>query len=274
VGARPAGREQVHGEKPEGDPAQMREVRDPAARLRMDERVAADHELVEEVDPQEEHGRDLEEEEGDDEGRDAAVRVEEEVRAEHCGDRPARPEVGDLGFLRAAPAERDDGLRRRRGEAAEDVEEDEADASERVFDVVPEDPEEEHVAEQVAPAGVQEQRGEDRRRPVLSDLGAAVLDLARVVGEIVDRRREAGISACVLVEDEGEHVRGDEPDRDDREMPSGDVVPEGDHRRPGLPDHERHERLLRVQAVLRLVPGGRAGPVEDVLGDLLAVVCG
>src|ERR687891_1100415 len=41
-----------------------------------------------------------------------------------------------------------------------------------------------------------------------------------------------------------------------------------------LPDHERHERLLRVEAVLRLVPDGRARAVEHVLGDLLAVVGG
>src|SRR4029450_3996416 len=40
----------------------------------------------------------------------------------------------------------------------------------------------------------------------------------------------------------------------------------------GLPDHERHERLLRVQAILRLVPDRRVRAVEDVLRDLLSVV--
>ena len=41
-----------------------------------------------------------------------------------------------------------------------------------------------------------------------------------------------------------------------------------------LRDHEREQGLLRVQAVLGLVPDRRARPVEDVLGDLLAVVGG
>src|SRR5437588_4356889 len=41
-----------------------------------------------------------------------------------------------------------------------------------------------------------------------------------------------------------------------------------------LPDHERHKRFLRMQPVLRLVTDGRLWAVEDVLGDLLAVVRG
>src|SRR4029079_4363203 len=41
-----------------------------------------------------------------------------------------------------------------------------------------------------------------------------------------------------------------------------------------LRDHEREQGLLRVQAVLGLVPDGRPRPVEDVFGDLLAVVGG
>src|SRR5689334_20315940 len=41
-----------------------------------------------------------------------------------------------------------------------------------------------------------------------------------------------------------------------------------------LPDHERHNRLLRVQAVLGLVPHSRLRPVQDLLGDLLAPMRG
>src|SRR6266508_6976733 len=41
-----------------------------------------------------------------------------------------------------------------------------------------------------------------------------------------------------------------------------------------LPNHEDHQRLLGVQAVLRLVPHGRLRAVENVLCDLLAVVGG
>src|SRR6266540_3555655 len=39
-----------------------------------------------------------------------------------------------------------------------------------------------------------------------------------------------------------------------------------------LPDHERHKRLLGVEAVLRLVPDRGLRAVQHVLGDLLAVV--
>src|SRR4029079_18546191 len=41
-----------------------------------------------------------------------------------------------------------------------------------------------------------------------------------------------------------------------------------------LRDHEREQGLLRVQAVLGFVPDRRPRPVEDVFGDLLAVVGG
>src|SRR4249919_3204743 len=39
-----------------------------------------------------------------------------------------------------------------------------------------------------------------------------------------------------------------------------------------LPNHEGHQRLLCVKAVLRLIPHGRLRPVEDLFRDLLAVV--
>src|SRR3954451_20302877 len=39
-----------------------------------------------------------------------------------------------------------------------------------------------------------------------------------------------------------------------------------------LPHHERHKRLLRMQAILRLVPGGRTAAVEDVFADLFPVM--
>src|SRR5438105_2172770 len=41
-----------------------------------------------------------------------------------------------------------------------------------------------------------------------------------------------------------------------------------------LPDHERHKRFLGMEAVLRLVPDGALRAIENVLGDLLAVMGG
>ena len=52
-------------------------------------------------------------------------------------------------------------MRDDRGSAAQQIEDDEAHVAEAIFDVVAEDPQEEHVAEKVPPAGVQEHRRED-----------------------------------------------------------------------------------------------------------------
>src|SRR6266516_2310536 len=41
-----------------------------------------------------------------------------------------------------------------------------------------------------------------------------------------------------------------------------------------LPDHERQQGLLGMKTVLGLVPDGRPRPVQDALGDLLAVMRG
>ncbi len=53
-----------------------------------------------------------------------------------------------------------EGLRGRRGQPAEDIEEEVADAAHRIFHVVPEDPEEPHVADEVKPAAVEKHGGE------------------------------------------------------------------------------------------------------------------
>ena len=59
----------------------------------------------------------------------------------------------------------DDDLGERRRDTADEVEQQERDRAEPILDVVPEDPQEEHVAEQVQPAAVQEHAREhpDRR---------------------------------------------------------------------------------------------------------------
>ena len=55
-----------------------------------------------------------------------------------------------------------DELERRGREAAQEVEEEEAAAPDPVLDVVPEDPQEEHVPEHVRPPAVHEDRREER----------------------------------------------------------------------------------------------------------------
>jgi hypothetical protein len=49
-------------------------------------------------------------------------------------------------------------VRRHRGDAAEQVEKDEASVSDAIFHVVAEDPEEQHVAEKVCPSAMQKHR--------------------------------------------------------------------------------------------------------------------
>ena len=100
-----------------------------------------------------------------------------------------------MAVRRRSVTERDERLQRRRREPAEEVEDDEAHAAERVLDVVPEDPEEQHVAEQVEPVGVHEHGRERGDRPGLADLPARVLDLARVVRELVRRELRSPGSA-------------------------------------------------------------------------------
>ena len=54
---------------------------------------------------------------------------------------------------------------------------------------------------------------------------ARVLDLARLVGELVDRALQIG----ELVEHPDEHVRRDQRDRDERERPRRHVVAQRQH---------------------------------------------
>jgi hypothetical protein len=119
-------------------------------------------------------------------------------------------------------------LQARRHEACGEVEGEEAPASEGVFDVVAEDPEEEHVAEQMLEARVHEHRAEGGDVPVLPDDRTRVVHLARVVGELVHRSLRHRRDAAVLVQEVEEDVRDDQPDRHDREAGGRDVVLERD----------------------------------------------
>ena len=107
-----------------------------------------------------------------------------------------------------------------------EVPEQEPDPAERVLDVVPEDPEEEHVPAEVEPAPVHEHRGEDALEPgEVVHLGgrrdARALERTRVeaVAEHVEVDRRSGH----LPEPDGA-VHRDQPDGDDGEAPRRDVV--------------------------------------------------
>src|SRR5205807_7210352 len=156
---RAALRDEADGQQPERDASDVREDRDPADVRRMREPAAALPELERDPDPEEPDGRDLaqeEEEPEEDRRENACPREEEEIRTENRRDRAARADVGDARGQDVPEGERDEGLERRRREPADDVPEQEANLAERVLDVVAEDPEEEHVPDDVHPAAVHE----------------------------------------------------------------------------------------------------------------------
>ena len=117
-------------------------------------------ELEDEPEPEDDHGRHVDqlvEEAEEDERGHPRPREEHEVRAQRRGDGPRGPDRRDRrGRL--------DGHLAQAGQrAAEQVEAQEAGPPEPILDVVPEDPQVEHVAEQVEPAAVQELAGHQRR---------------------------------------------------------------------------------------------------------------
>src|SRR4029079_5941160 len=143
--------------------ADVREERDAAARRAAAERADAAHQLEHEPEAQEDDRRDLEqlvEEAEEHQGQDARAREKHDVHAERCRDRTGRADQR-RGRLRV-----DDHLGQRRCDAADEVEDEERDPAKAILDVVAEDPQVQHVAEDVQPATVQEHAGDHpERRP-------------------------------------------------------------------------------------------------------------
>ena len=109
-----------------------------------------------------------------------------------------------------------------RRKAADQIEHQECSVPEPVLDVVAEDPEVEHVAAEVHPAGVHEHRREDRRHIC----GGVSQEPGWHERPLPDER----IAAAEL-DDEEQHVKGDQGVGDDRETPfAAVVVANGQHR--------------------------------------------
>ena len=192
---------------------------------------AQESELRQEPEAEEDEGRDLHrlgEETEPEQGHDPGVRVEEEVGAEHPGDRAARADHRHVRG-RVGGDVRSGGRR-----AADQVEGEKARVAGRVLDVVAEDPEKDHVAEQVQHPAVQEHRGRDRqagrehRRGVRRRPG----ELGRHRAEDRDEGRAVLETEPELVE-EDQDVRADERDRHPREGPGRDGVSQRYHEGSG-----------------------------------------
>src|ERR1700681_1727309 len=137
-----------------GEEADQRKAKDEAADMcevghatatadRVAQAGAAEVELLQEPEAEQEYGRDLDdsyEEHDEHEAEYARARVEHDVAAEHRGDRSgsAQRRRGRIGI--------DDHLSRQRDEPAEQVEDDESPRPHRILDVGAEDRQKEHVA--------------------------------------------------------------------------------------------------------------------------------
>jgi hypothetical protein len=219
----------------------VREVGDAAVRPRRAEVEVAEEDLLDEPEAEDQQRRELDdrdEEDDEDQRHDAGGWEQDQVAAEHARDRPRGT---DVRHGRVRP---DRDLERRRGEPAEQVEDQELDRPHRVLDVVAEDPQEQHVAAEVQQAAVHEHRGEDghpgrrrRGRAALDrDLLARVRDLVgdlRVVVEIAGEVLRVGLAErqpALLPEEVRQHVQRDQRDRDGREAERRDVVLQREHR--------------------------------------------
>ena len=137
--------------------------------------------------------------------------IEHEIRAHDTGDRAARANHRDDGVGRR------ERLTERSRNAAQQVEREEASVAHAVFDVVPEDPEIEHVPCDVQEAAVKKHRCEH------ADPGEVRGDEAEREHELIDGRPERELIQ------KDEHVERDERDRHVGRCARGDDVAEWDH---------------------------------------------
>ena len=157
-------------------------------------------------------GRDLDglDEESEEYDRmDAGVGEEQEVGAEHAGYGPACTDHRHGG------GRRDQCVGNRSCDPAEEVKKDKSDMAEPVFDVVAEDPEVEHVAEDMEKTAMHEHGGEERER--------GMDRLCGLHGDNIVRYRTIGIDDLPTVrtaqhlEDEDHNVQHNNRNGDNRE---------------------------------------------------------
>lgn len=129
-------------------------------------------ELEEEPEPEHEQGRDADkfyEDEDKHQGENPGRWKEKQVGAQNPGNRPAGPDHGN-GRVRIG-----EDLGEASSEAADQVKEEKAEMAQGIFDVVAEDPEIEHVSEEVQESAMEEHgrkngEGDRHRRKLMEDL--------------------------------------------------------------------------------------------------------
>src|SRR6478752_5491082 len=178
------------------------------------------------------------------------VGIEHEIGAQHGGDRAAGAEVGYLRVGRGAEEQGHRGLQHHRGESAGKVKEQIAQPPECVLDVLAEDRQKQHVAQDVVPAGMHE-HGRDPSDTPRDAQVAGVVDVARVERRLVDRRLPVG----QFVEQKDREVGDDQRDIDDREPAGRNAIGVRDHASPC-----REPSPAQVAARAAISAGDRRGP--------------
>src|ERR1051326_1223768 len=211
----PKPRPHPHG-RAEDDPADVRppgDARDLLRPLRRRQRQRAVEELHGEPHRDEDERADLRHCPIDNEREkrdDARRRPQHEERAEQSGDAPRGADRGDD---RLREEQR---VREASGRAERDVKEEVADVPERILDGTTEDPEIDHVSEEVHDPAVQEKRRDERDRDleVRVAIRRRIDEARRDVAEGVDKR--LGARPEDELGDEDGRVGDDERARDDR----------------------------------------------------------
>jgi hypothetical protein len=106
-------------------------------------------------------------------------------------------------------------LREGRGDAGEQVEDEEFEVSEAVLDIVAKDPQEQHIAEQMQPTAMHEHGREDRDRVCLGTAGKARRYESPVLDELV---------AAGKLDEEDQDIEADKDEGDVRHAPPLRVV--------------------------------------------------
>ena len=128
-------------------------------------------------------------------------------------------------------------LREGRRDAADQIKQQKPERTEIVLDVVAENPEIEHIAENMQPAAMHEHGGEDR----LHFCGRAGRELARHKGPCADE-----VVPLIEFEQKHQHIHDNQQVGDNRHaLPRTIVVPNRKNHRP-LPLPDSHATLLRV----------------------------
>jgi hypothetical protein len=124
-------------------------------------------------------------------------------------------------------------MRRSGRQAADQVEDEEANVPDRLLDVVAEDPEEQHVAAEMRPAAMQEHRREERRPERQRDVRREVVArrvLLRHHAPGRDEGLQRALGRLTELQEEGGDVRRDHRERDNGRRPAGvSVISDRNH---------------------------------------------